>query len=55
MATLQTLRPLTIRQILNATQAHAEADFVVDGVGIGQVSNVNVVLFVCYLAQQTLS
>ncbi|PWN31840.1 replication protein A, subunit RPA32 [Meira miltonrushii] len=43
MAALQTLRPLTIRQILNATQAHAEADFVADGVGIGQLTFVGYV------------
>lgn len=47
MGGVQTLRPLTIRQILNATQAHPEADFVVDGAGIGQLT------FVGYVANIT--
>jgi hypothetical protein len=38
MGSLQTLRPLTIRQIINATQAHTEAEFVADGTPITQVS-----------------
>jgi replication factor A2 len=32
------LRPVTIRQILNAQQPAAEGDFTIDGVQLGQVS-----------------
>lgn len=33
----QTLRPLTIKQVLEASQPHADADFLVDGVELGNV------------------
>jgi len=32
------LRPLTVSQVLKATQAHADADWTVDDTEIGQVS-----------------
>jgi hypothetical protein len=34
-----TIRPVTIRQVLGAQQAHPDADFTIDGVEIGQVSD----------------
>lgn len=33
----QTLRPLTIKQVLEASQPHPDADFSVDGVELGSV------------------
>ncbi|WVW84856.1 hypothetical protein I302_106891 [Kwoniella bestiolae CBS 10118] len=33
----QTIRPVTIKQILAAEQVHADADFVIDGVDVAQV------------------
>jgi replication factor A2 len=33
-----TLRPVTIKQILDAQQAHPDAEFRIDGVEVGQVS-----------------
>ncbi|WWC96252.1 hypothetical protein V866_003119 [Kwoniella sp. B9012] len=33
----QTIRPITIKQILAAEQVHADADFVIDGVEVAQV------------------
>jgi len=37
------LRPVTIRQILDADQPHADADFCLDGVDLGQLSFVAIV------------
>jgi hypothetical protein len=31
------LRPLTIKQVLDASQPHVDADFLVDGVELGNV------------------
>ncbi|KAJ9123541.1 hypothetical protein QFC24_003756 [Naganishia onofrii] len=39
----QTLRPLTIKQVLEASQPHADADFLVDGVELGNVKVIGVV------------
>ncbi|EEB06650.1 single-stranded DNA binding protein Ssb2 [Schizosaccharomyces japonicus yFS275] len=36
------LRPVTIKQILDATQVHADADFKIDGVEVGQITIVGV-------------
>ncbi|EPY51325.1 single-stranded DNA binding protein Ssb2 [Schizosaccharomyces cryophilus OY26] len=36
------LRPVTIKQILDATQVHADAEFKIDGVEVGQVTFVGV-------------
>ncbi|KAL2314269.1 Single-stranded DNA binding protein Ssb2 [Schizosaccharomyces pombe] len=36
------LRPVTIKQILNASQVHADAEFKIDGVEVGQVTFVGV-------------
>lgn len=38
-----TLRPVTIRQILNAEQPHPDADFTLDGAELGQLTFVAVV------------
>ncbi|PWN42174.1 replication protein A, subunit RPA32 [Ceraceosorus guamensis] len=37
------LRPVTIRQVLNAEQSHMDADFLVDGVEVGQLTFVGVI------------
>ena len=36
-----TLRPVTIKQILDAQQPHPDADFRIDGEGISQVRSVS--------------
>lgn len=38
-----TLRPVTIRQIINADQPHPDADFALDGAELGQLTFVAVV------------
>ncbi|KAJ9117898.1 hypothetical protein QFC20_000179 [Naganishia adeliensis] len=39
----QTIRPLTIKQVLEASQPHADADFLVDGVELGNIKVIGVV------------
>ncbi|KAL1917759.1 uncharacterized protein VTP21DRAFT_3593 [Calcarisporiella thermophila] len=41
--TIQTLRPVTVHQILNAFQPHADADFKIDNVEVMQVKIVGVI------------
>jgi hypothetical protein len=33
-----TIRPVTVKQIINASQVHNDSDFVIDGVDVGSVS-----------------
>lgn len=47
------LRPLTIAQVIKATQAHADAEWMVDDVEIGQVSLC--VIFYIFLADVMLT
>ncbi|GAK64515.1 replication protein A, subunit RPA32 [Moesziomyces antarcticus] len=42
-ASNNTLRPVTIRQLINAEQPHPDADFIVDGAELGQLTFVAVV------------
>lgn len=39
----QSLRPVTVAQILSANQPHADADFIIDGQQVGQLTFVGVV------------
>ena len=42
-ASNNTLRPVTIRQLINAEQPHPDAEFIVDGAELGQLTFVAVV------------